>query len=58
MKNNCEQCDNYIYDEEYEEYYCQINLDEDEYGRMTQDTGYSCPYFRFYDEYRVVRKQI
>ena len=55
---NCESCDYYEYDEEFEEYCCSLNLDEDEYGRLMSDSAYRCPYFRFADEYRVVRKQI
>ena len=54
---NCESCGNYIYDEEFEEYYCQMNLDEDEYGRLYYDSNYKCPYYCFADEYAVVRKQ-
>ena len=27
--NECETCWNYDYDEEYEEYYCMMDLDED-----------------------------
>lgn len=55
---NCESCANFIYDEEFEEYYCQMNLDEDEYGRLIQDSHYRCPYYQFADEYAVVRHQI
>lgn len=55
---NCESCNNYVYDEEFDEYYCQMNLDEDEYGRIMQYSNYKCPYFTFADEYKVVRKQI
>lgn len=54
---NCESCGNYIYDEEFEEYYCQMNLDEDEYGRLWGDSHYKCPYYCFADEYAIVRKQ-
>ncbi len=54
---SCEQCDNYIYDEELEEYCCAVNLDEDEYGRLMSEHRYVCPYFRFQDEYSIVRKQ-
>ena len=28
--SNCECCSNYIYDEDYECYVCDVNLDEDE----------------------------
>lgn len=55
---NCETCSNYIYDEEYDEYYCQMDLDEDEYGRMAFSSQYRCPYYKFANEYEVVWKQI
>lgn len=55
---NCESCGNFVYDEEFEEYYCQMNLDEDDYGRLVSESNYKCPYFVFADEYKVVRKQI
>ncbi|MCR5300961.1 MAG: DUF6472 family protein [Lachnospiraceae bacterium] len=55
---NCETCDNFIYDEEYDEYYCRMDLDEDEYGRVAYDGDYKCPYYRFANEYEVVWKQI
>lgn len=57
MKAICENCANYVYDDDFECYCCNVDLDEDEYGRfMTMQTE-SCPYFNFYDEYSVVRKQ-
>ena len=52
---NCEECLYYDYDEEYDEYYCTMNLDEDEVmHRLHSD---KCPYFRFGDDYTIVRKQ-
>ena len=30
----CEYCSNYVYDEDYEYYVCDINLDEDEMARF------------------------
>ena len=56
-KTNCEECENYIYDEESEEYYCDVqgSMDEDEYASFS--FGGTCPMFRFNDEYRIVRKQ-
>ena len=57
MKNNCELCMNYVYDDEYEDYMCLINLDEDEYARFVSGAGKECPYFRFGDDYTIVRKQ-
>ncbi|MBQ7581818.1 MAG: DUF6472 family protein [Lachnospiraceae bacterium] len=60
MENNvnCESCGNYLYDEEFDEYYCSMDLDEDEYGRIVSYSEYRCPYYQFADEYQVVRKQI
>ena len=45
-------------DEEYEEYLCEINLDEDEVARFYSDAHYNCPYYRNGDEYKVVRHQM
>lgn len=55
---NCENCTNYIYDEELDYYVCAVNLDEDEMRRFLSGSNYSCPYFRLDDEYGVVRKQM
>ena len=54
----CDTCWYYDYDEEYDEYYCMMDLDEDELVRFLSDTHYQCPYYRNGDEYAVVRKQI
>ena len=57
-KTNCETCANYYYDDELEEYCCDINLDEDEYLRfLSTVTETKCPYFKNGDEYTIVRKQ-
>lgn len=57
-KSNCDCCSNYIYDEEEDYYECNINLDEDEYGRYLSKSFDNCPYFQLYDEYKIVRKQM
>ncbi len=57
-KSNCDCCINYIYDDEYECYTCQMNLDEDEMMRFLSKSIDDCPYFRLNDEYKIVRKQI
>ena len=57
-KANCEYCTNYVYDEDYECYVCDKNLDEDEMYRFLTGTFDSCPYFQLYDEYKIVRKQM
>jgi hypothetical protein len=54
---NCESCINYVYDEEYDCYVCQMNLDEDDMVRFLSYTTFQCPHFQFNDEYKIVRKQ-
>ena len=49
---------NYTYDEDYECYTCEVDLDEDEMAHFMQDTYYNCPYFQMGDEYKIVRKQM
>ncbi len=55
---DCETCAFYAYDEDYEEYYCTAEMDEDDYGRLMQGHYKSCPFWRNGDEYAVVRHQI
>ena len=55
---SCDYCANYVYDEEGESYYCDVNLDEDEMYRFLSGTQQECPYFRLDDEYAVVRHQM
>ncbi|PYG87346.1 hypothetical protein LY28_02255 [Ruminiclostridium sufflavum DSM 19573] len=57
-KTNCDCCVYYVYDEEYCCYECEVNLDEDEMVKFMKNSFDDCPYFRFYDEYKTVRKQI
>ena len=46
------------YDEEDEEYYCSVDMDEDDYARFLQSDYKECPYYKNGDEYLVVRHQI
>lgn len=55
---SCDYCANYVYDEETETYYCDVNLDEDEYYRFLTSNVKECPYYRSGDEYKVVRHQM
>lgn len=57
MSNQCDHCQNLQYDEEMQEYYCDISLDEDEMERYMKDSEYNCAYFKYYDEYKMVQKQ-
>ena len=47
-----------VYDEETETYYCDVNLDEDEYYRFLTSNVKECPYYRSGDEYKIVRHQM
>ena len=48
---SCESCTYYIYDEDYESYVCDKNMDEDEYIRLMTDRHFQCPFYRNGDEY-------
>ena len=54
---NCESCEYYDYDEDYDEHICKINLDEDEYLKFLTKNTNGCPYYKYYDEYKSVQKQ-
>ncbi|MDE7400127.1 MAG: hypothetical protein K2N06_11455 [Oscillospiraceae bacterium] len=54
---NCDECVNYVYDEDYDCYTCLVNLDEDEMFRFLQGANYDCPYYDRDDEYLLARKQ-
>ena len=57
--NQCEECAYYSYDDEYDEYLCGADMDEDDYARlMGAPSVQSCPYYRDGDEYKVVRHQM
>ncbi len=55
---NCETCEFYDYDEEMDAYVCDMRLDEDEMLRFLSGNTGGCPYYRYYDEYKSVHKQI
>lgn len=53
----CESCVYYDYDEWYGENVCRADLDEDESIDFLHGQAGSCPLYRYYDEYKSVRKQ-
>ena len=57
-QSNCDTCINYVYDEDYECYCCEMNLDEDEMARFLADSFRDCPYYQLDDEYAIVRHQM
>ena len=56
-QTSCETRVHYSYDDEWDCYCCEVNLDEDEMYRFLSGSCYDCPYYQLYDEYKIVRKQ-
>ncbi len=57
--NQCDSCVYYAYDEENGDYFCESDMDEDDYARlMGASVRQGCPYYRDGDEYKVVRHQM
>ena len=54
---NCEDCMYFDYDEMLDEDICTLDLDEDEMIRFMEHPYSSCPYYKFYDEYKTVQNQ-
>lgn len=57
-RTKCEECSNYIFDEEQEYYVCDMSLDEDEMGKFVRGDFADCPYYQTGDDYKIVRKQM
>ena len=55
---SCDTCAYLVYDDEYEDYVCDIDMDEDDYSNLMSRGFKGCPYYRDGDEYKVVRHQI
>ncbi|MCR5154338.1 MAG: DUF6472 family protein [Lachnospiraceae bacterium] len=54
----CDDCQFLAYDEEYDEYYCSVDMDEDEYAKfMESEAKPECPYYKNGNEYLITRKQ-
>ncbi len=56
-ENKCLKCEHFDCDDESGEEFCTMGLDEDELQRFLTARTSECPYFRYYDEYKMVRKQ-
>ena len=55
--SRCETCVYFDFDEAYGEEICRADLDEDESIDFLVGASGECPLYRFYDEYKSVRKQ-
>lgn len=58
MQDQCDSCAFCAYDDEYGDVVCEVDMDQDEYGRFLTDGHYACPYYRNGDEYAIVRHQM
>ena len=58
LAQSCESCEFYDYDEYTDTYCCQMDLDEDEMICFLSNNTSHCSYYRYYDEYKSVHKQI
>ena len=56
--SNCDTCIYYIYDEDYDCYCCEVNLDEDEMARFLSGNCYCCPYYRLDDEKAMLKRML
>lgn len=55
--DKCESCVWYSYDEVYDDYVCDMDMDEDELARFLSADTRDCPYWRPGDEYLTARRQ-
>ena len=53
----CESCVFYQYDENYDDYVCDMDLDEDEMERFLRGVNDACPFYRRGDDYETARRQ-
>lgn len=54
---DCETCFYYVYNEETDDYSCEIDMDMDEAERFLSFTSRGCPFYNPGDEYSIVKKQ-
>ena len=57
MSGKCESCVFYMFDEDYDDYVCDMDLDEDDMVRFLAGRADDCPFWRPGDDYRTARRQ-
>ena len=57
MDKKCLSCEFYDYNDETDTEGCTIGLDEDDMVNFLSSNTQNCPYYRFFDEYKMVQKQ-
>lgn len=58
ISTSCELCAYYYSDDDTGLNICKMSLDEDEMLHFMKGKFNNCPYFKQYDEYSIVRKQM
>jgi len=56
--SQCDTCSNYVYDEDYDDYMCMVDIDEDEVAKSFTDSHYECRYYSLDNEYAIVKHQM
>ena len=51
---SCDSCVYNVYDEDDEEYYCEVDMDEDDAARLMQGHYKECPYYQLDDELSLI----
>ncbi len=57
MNPACDECWYNVYDEEADEYFCEKDIDEDDYARLLMNPKKRCPCFIRADDYFAARHQ-
>ena len=57
MENRCISCEYFDYDDETDTEGCVRGLDEDDMLKFITGNMAQCPYYKYYHEYKTVRKQ-
>lgn len=58
IQTSCDDCSNFVFDEELNEYICDVNMDEDDYARLVLSSYKECPYYQSDNEYKIVKHQM
>ena len=58
MALGCDTCNYYEYDENDDAYYCSVDMDEDDYGRLISSNYKDCPFYTSNNEYEIVKHQM
>ena len=56
--SNCDECMYYDYMDDSDEKSCQMHLDEDDREKYLRGQTATCPYYRYYNEYKSVQRLI